>query len=431
MSIYRFSAKSPVQEVIFRHANDRSPVALLTASDSTPADQLSTIRRAMGSGNWTCVPVTLDSHEYLQVSGFEKEAQLLSFLQKYHFAEGQPQFSAEPGDNPRRCASEWLQDYGLKAAGYLNIIGDASLLGSGLVSGRSKEITSGALYTAGAAVLARYGNAKTEVHVREVLEDTVGYLKKQAVALPEDCGLFSIMKEKRDGLLPSAERFMTRYPTEVMLGAYTLGAFTMLQSGIRERNPWGIAYGASSVGLKASSLLIPEKSATDTQKNTPHGPLGSLVSWIQEKPLRVYGFGSMVNNVLLGLSAYREYKTNPKQMGYIFKFITTGTYMVGDLLIALSNKDHTNADGKFDTEEQRRVVAMVAEALSRQPKNMQQPLVNNVAGFLAHQAEMNGNAMDIANSIREQLDHMATNPWSARSALRADPGVVPSPAQFR
>ena len=57
------------------------------------------------------------------------------------------------------------------------------------------------------------------------------YLKSQAADLPEECGLYSILRDHRRGLLTKAEDFFYRYPSQTMLGAYTLGAASMLQSG--------------------------------------------------------------------------------------------------------------------------------------------------------------------------------------------------------
>jgi|GEM_PF-7021762 len=418
MSIYKFTSPSPVTEVTFRHASDRAPIALLSVAEGTPPDQVSTIRRAMDSGGWSAAPVTVDGRELLQVSGFQKEQQLLSFMQNYHFSEGKPDYMPEAGDNAKRTAGEWLQQTSLKTAGVLNLIGDGALLGSGFLNGRSREVTAGALYTGGALVLAKYGNVKTEHHVREVLERTGKFLKQQAAVLPEDCGLFSIMKQQREGAFASAENLLYRYPSQVMLGAYTLGAMTMLHSGIKQKDPYGIAYGASSVGFKGASLLIPEKQKTAEEKkaSAQHGPVHSLFDWIQEKPLRLFGYGSMVTDILLGMSAFREYKANPKQRGYIFKFITTGTYLLADAMMAISSKNYANDAGKFDTEEQRQIFALTAESISCQPKEMREALVNHVAGFLADQPEMNGSAGDIAQGITEQMNHMARNPWTARAA---------------
>lgn len=393
---------------------------MLKAAEGTSPDQISTIRRGLEAGGWSAVPVAVDGREMLQVSGFDKERQLLDLMQTYHFTEGAPEFTAQPGDNAKCTTGQWIQQSSLKMAGLLNLIGDGALLGSGFMSGRSKEITAGALYTGGALVLARYGNVKTEHHVREVLERTGKFLKQQAAELPEDCGLFSVMKDQRQGMIANAENFLYRYPSQVMLGAYTLGAMTMLHSGIKQKDPWGIAYGASSVGFKAASLLIPEKPKTEAEKKgaAHHGPVHKLYDWIQEKPLRVFGYGSMVTDILLGLSAYREYRTNPAQRSYIFKFITTGTYLLADVLMAMSNKDHTHAGGKFDADEQRQILALTAETIARQPKELREPLVHHVAGFLADQPEMNGTAPDISKQIMEQMQHMDTSPWAAKAMHR-------------
>ena len=418
MSIYRFSSPSAISEARFSYAGDRPPVALLAAGVAVNENQLSEVRRAIESAGWKCVPVEVNGQEMLLVDGFKEVGQFTAFLLDRGFVQGDQNITAEPSDHVVCTTQDIIKANSLKVAGVLNLIGDAALLGSGVASGRSQEITAGALYTAGAGVLARYGNVKTEHHVREVSERVGHFLQKQAVELPENCGLSSILKDKRDGVIHNTEKFLYRYPTEVMLSAYTLGAASMLKSGIRQGDPWGIAYGVNSVAVKAASLLIPEKhmSAKEKELAKQHGPMAKLVDWIQEKPLRVIGYGSMISDVLLGLSAMREFKADPKQRSYIFKFITTGTYIMADLMMAISNKKHVNADGKFDAEEQRRIEALAAEAIARQPKTQQQALANQVAGFLATQPEMKGSAADISLAIMVQVVHMERNPWASRDA---------------
>src|SRR4029077_648864 len=101
---------------------------------------------------------------------------------------------------------------------------------------------------------------------------------------------YTILKEKRNGIIHNTENLLSRYPAQTMLGAYTLGACAMMQSGIKQGNPWGVAYGASSVAMKVASLLIPEKKTEE--KKAEAAPMEKFVSWVQEKPLRVFGFGS-------------------------------------------------------------------------------------------------------------------------------------------
>jgi hypothetical protein len=300
------------------------------------------------------------------------------------------------------------------------------------MSGRPKEVASGLFYTAGGAILAGYGNVKTEHHINEVSARTAEFIKKQAVELPEDCGLFTILKERKEGVLPTIDRFLTRYPSQATIGIYSLGSLSMLQSGLKHGKFLDAAYGGVATAANAAAILLPEKEASENKGKPASGtPVSQWWNWMQEKPLRMVGAAYIVGAGLLGMSAYREYKENPKQRSYIFKFITAASYLIGDVMIAMSSKEHTNADGKFDVDEQRRIEALVAETVSRQPKDMQEALVHSVAGYLAEHKEMKGTAMDIAESIKEQLAHMANNPWAARGASRAASGVIQSPVNFR
>lgn len=421
MSNYRFSAASPVGDITFRYANDRPPVGLIAAGKGAGEEQLNVIRRALEAQGWETVPAQAEGKPVLQVQGFKDEGQLVALLVTQSFAKGEPKFTPEPGDHPTRSWKEWLEDSSMKAGGWAYLVGDGALLLSGMMSGRDKEITSGALYTAGGIVAARYGNVKTSHHSRQVAEKLGEQLKAQAQDLPEDCGLYTIMKEKRAGMLPSFENFLYRYPSQTTLGIYTLGAFSMLQSGIKHGKPWDIAYGANSTGSKLASILIPEKHKTEQEKAETvqqYGQMGHVFNWVQEKPLRLFGYASLLSAGLLGMSAYKEYKADPKQKSYIFKFITAGMYTIGDLMFAVSSKDHTNADGKFDTQEQRRIEALAAEMIASQPKAIQGGLAHQAAGFLAAQPEVKGKAEDIAAAINEQVEHMAKNPWACRSTRR-------------
>lgn len=418
MSIYSYSAPSLLTQVQFRHADDHLPEALLSASGEAQAGQLADIRRTLDTRGWQCVPVTVDGHAALQISGFGKPGQLLGFLNAHQYTEGEPAFRSEPGDNKERSTSEWLYSSSLKASGWSYIIGDVALLMSGLMSGRNKEAVSGALYTAGGAVLARYGNVKTEHHVRDVSARMGEFLKKQADEIPDDCAICNVMKSKRSGALPDIEHFLYKYPAETTVGIYTLGAFSMLQSGLKHGKFWDIAYGANSTAAGMGSILIPEK-VRNPDDPKPANPVAQWWDWVREKPLRMAGYAYILSGLALGMSAYREFKENPAQKSYIFKFITTGTYLVGDLLLAISHKDHVNADGKFDADEQRRIEGMAAEVISKQPESMRDPLVNQVAGFLAMQPEMRGKAPQIGESIKAQLQHMLENPWTARPASSA------------
>ncbi|MBV8938972.1 MAG: hypothetical protein JO089_03940, partial [Alphaproteobacteria bacterium] len=227
MSIHRFTPPSSVSRIVFRYANDRPPVALVSAGRTNPAE-LWSVRRALEGMGWECVPARAEGRLGLQVQGFKDEGQLVAFLQQNHFVSAAASVTPEPGDHPSRTVAEWLEDKSMKICGWSYIIGDVSLLLSGLMSGRSKETLTGLLYTAGGAVLARYGNIKTAEHVRGVSERLGEYIQEQGATLPEECGLFSVLKEKREGMLPTIDRFLARYPSQTTISIYSLGSLTML-----------------------------------------------------------------------------------------------------------------------------------------------------------------------------------------------------------
>ncbi|MEJ0010219.1 MAG: hypothetical protein WDN72_06735 [Alphaproteobacteria bacterium] len=424
MSIYRFPDASDVAEVRFRYANDRLPEALIAARPGADAGHLAAVRHALELTGWQCIPAWADGREVLQVTGFKEAGELGGLLLSHRFVRGIPQVTEEPGDHPTRGIRDWLQHTSLRAAGWLNLIGDTGLLVSGLRSGNPDHVSAGALYTAGAAVAALYGNVKTERQVHELLKHTGMFLQQQAVALPEDSGLYDVTHNKRDSALHETQNFLYRYPAEMMLGLYTMGAFTMLQAGLHtrdaqgRRNPWKIAYGGNSVTLKATSLLIPEKHKSEDEKKEAryHTPVGKVISWIEEKPMRLFGFGSFLSDSFLGMAAYRDHQNHPDKKHDIFMWITTGTYLIADALAAISSKDPANADGKFSADEQRRIEAMSAETIARQPESMQAPLINQLASFLSLQPEMRGNADKISRSLTEQLVHIQQNPWAQRVA---------------
>ena len=431
MSIYRYPADSSVAEVRFRYALQRAPVALLKAQEGGDPRKLAEIRHVIEQLGWQAVPLSDGGQQLLQVTGFNEAGEVAALLSSYGFAPASPLIVSEPGDQVHKNLNEWAEHHSLKTAGWLNLIGDVGLLVHGLQTGQPYEILGGALYTGGAGVLSRYANVTTEHQVKQVLAQTADSIQQQAGQLPEDAGLTRIAEAHRKGGLQRVEDFLYRYPAEVMLSAYTLGALAMLRSGMKKGDPWGIGYGVSSVGFKLASLMIPEKRKSDAPGAAPAdaGPIGAAIDWVREKPLRLMGFGSLVTDTLLGMSAYRDFKQSKNQKGYIFKFITTGAYLAADLLMAVSNKHTENADGKFSPDEQARIEAMAAETIARQPKELQGPLVLKVSRLLGARPEMHGGVEGVSRNIDTQIAQIGRNPWAQRVAasqqVAAEMGAAP------
>ncbi len=425
MSIYRYSAASAVSEVRFRYANQRAPVALLQAREGVDSEKLAEIRQMLGQQGWQAVPLNEGGKQLLQVTGFKDAGDVAAALSTYGFTAQAPLVVPEASDRLHKNINDWAEHHSLKTAGWLNLIGDVGLLLHGLHTQDPYDITAGVFYTGGAAVLSRYANVQTEHQVQQALVRTADAIREQTGKLPEEASLTRIAEDHQKGLIQKTEDFLYRFPAETMLSAYTLGALTMLAGGIKHQKKWDIAYGVSSVACKVGSLLIPEKHKADdpsVNAHADHGPIGQVMNWIQEKPLRVLGFGSIVTDTLLGISAYHDSKLPAnKGKSYLFKFLTTGTYLAADLLMAVSNKHaENNVDGRFSPDEQARVEAMAAEAIAQEPKELRSALVLKVSRLLGHQPAMHGGVEGVSRNIGQQIAALEQNPWAARVKMEGD-----------
>ncbi len=320
-----------------------------------------------------------------------------------------------PSDAPRQeqsGARGFFRKNSLQLAGLLNLIGDASLLGAGYKAKDKLMTLAGGLYTGGALALARYGKPSSERVLRTLSEDTADFLKQKTGGLPQGTELSGIDGQKPNGIVGKAENYLRRHPADAMLGLYTAGAAAMLGSGIATNNKKRIGYGVWSLAVKLASFLMPEQAKADVfeKQETSSNPIRQAINWIKEKPLRLFGYGSLITELLLTASVFEDYKSGDaaKKKGAIFGFVTAGAYIASDILMAVSSKDAANTNGKLSFDEQRKVEAMAAEAIAAQPGAKRGALVEEVAGFLAKRPEIGGSRDAIRKALVTQVEHKGT-----------------------
>lgn len=292
----------------------------------------------------------------------------------------------------------FLQRYGLQLGGGLNLVGDVALLKAGIDSGNRLMTLAGGLYTAGALALARYGKPSKERQNRDISESAAEFLKQKTGALPKDSGLAHVLEQQDNSLLGKIERPLYRRPVDAMLGLYTAGAGAMLASGVKSGNKWRIGYGSWSLFVKAASFLMPEK-ATDAEEKK--NAKGGVIGWIKEKPLRLFGYGSIVTELLLGKSALNDLKN--KEPGAKFTLAAGGLYVLSDILMAISSKNTASVDGKLKDADQNRIEDMVAETIATQPKEKQDTLIGEVSRFLVKKSGVKGTATEVGDAISKRV----------------------------
>jgi len=304
---------------------------------------------------------------------------------------------------PADAIHKRIKKSSLKLTGFLNILGDAILAFSGHHKKDPFRIVGGSLLSVGSLNLLRYGNADSSHYLREASDDLKAFISTQEGMLPPKVSAST-----------KVENFLYRHPAQVTLGINSLGATSNLISGIRNtRNGegWGaLGFGIGSVGLKLLSLLIPEKAKDENR--------GGIIGWIQEKPLRFYGYSSLVTDLFLGADAFQEYKKNPKNwVLYTSTALAGACYALADLTVAMSHKDHTNEEGgKFTAAEQREIESIAAASLVKHSAAEQQRKASILGEFLAKRKEMQGDTQSISKAILEQTNQLDSGSWVERSS---------------
>ncbi|MDG1286953.1 MAG: hypothetical protein P8P30_05235 [Rickettsiales bacterium] len=330
-------------------------------------------------------------------------------------------------DEPAAKAAPSLYEKNkLRIAGVLNGFGDIALLKDGYTdefddkTKRKVDKThlkvSGWLYTLGAAVITFFGSVNKDQQVKDLSYRTAEFMKQKTGSLTNDLQSSKILN-RESGVMAKMARGLRRHSAQAMLWCYTLGAGAMLAGGIKAyRKPGGdkpiseILVGGMSLLVKAASMLLPEKSTTTDPEQSRIKETG-IIGWIKEKPMRLFGYGSMLTEAFWGYRAYEK-----KKAGKDWKLAaaTGGAYAASDVVIATTNKDATNAMGRLDQQEQGDLENMIAETIAHQSAEKQEALSQEAATFLEKEAAVSGNVDELRQSIMQRVEKLQDKAWVDR-----------------
>lgn len=309
---------------------------------------------------------------------------------------------AEPDETAETSTYQGLKDHSLKTAGYAYLLGDAALFASGAMAGRYKEASSGLLWGIGGLVCARYANPDAEKQLELLSGRLADYLHKQGVAIPREPDTALLLRD--EGLLDQVEGFLHRYPSQVLNSVFTMGGIQLLRSGLQHGKGWDATSGALVTAGALAGLLVPEHKPDNA--HPPEGAAGKAMAWLQDKPLRIPAIAFGLNNVALTVSAIKEMRANPAQKSYMFKFLTAASYVFGNVMMGMSSKsDHGN--DATTTEAMRKLAQSAAHVIHAQAPELQEVLLQHIAGYLAAQPDVHMKAEAIAALLHEKMQEMA------------------------
>lgn len=306
----------------------------------------------------------------------------------------------------------------LRIAGALNALGDISLLYGAWKNGKHLKTIAGSLYTLGAAVITFFGSTSRDEQISDLELRSAEFIESSKSANSVNTTAAKILASQDAGFLTRTGKYLRRHSAQIMLGFYTAGAAFMLASGIHDfskdrakESPteysWndysGIGLGGFSLLVKLISLAMPEKRAKHSK--TAEGEK-TMLDIASEKPMRIFGYGSMLTEAFWGWETYKKFKNKED---WKWDAITGGSYIVSDLVIANTNKDAANAVGKLTDAEQHKIEEMMAETLSYHTADKREKLANEAATFLEQESLVNGTRENLRSALLKRAEKLWTD----------------------
>lgn len=307
---------------------------------------------------------------------------------------------------------ETLKNNPLSTAGAAYLVGDAAMFAAGISKGASlkNEAFAGGIWALGGLAAARYGNPTVEKQL-ELLGNKLGsYLRTQNITVPDHPNT-KILAQK-GGIIDGIERFLYAHPSEMLNAAYAIGATGLVRSGLRENNKVRLASGLLVAAGALTGLLIPEQKPDP--EHPPQGLIGKAMSWVQEKPLRLSSAFYWANNAFLLKDAHGEWKSG-NQISGVCKFATAGSYIFANTMLAMSSKGQAD-NQKEGGAAMQQLADSAALVVAAQPKDMQEALVSQIAGYLSAQPETQMSARDIDTLLHDKLRSVSKNAPSMPSS---------------
>lgn len=431
-SSYRYSAPSAIDEVVFAKTENGSLRAYLHAAEGTPPEALHALTAPMHAKTWITVPVTLEDRHYLEVRGFGKEKDLLKELEAKKAVEGKP--AVEKLD-AKSTLWESIQKRSLQISGLLYGVGDGGFIMYGMKEANRLDIAGGIFYALGTASLVAFGqNDQADLQIREKAKAMEQFLIKENVRIPPKCSLYAVTEDPNRGLIGEAYDWARSHPSELFNTIY-IGAGALIASGAmhgkilrvkpgelpkdrfkRLTAGWmDFALGTTTASVSLLGNLIREKKP-DPDEPPPKGAWQKLKAWVQEKPLRVTGYGLMASTMCHAGSTTIEYfqarKLNDQKAlsAVPWRALFVATNLLAEGLLAISSKGHGEGV-TIDDSVKNSVYALAAEIITQQPREQRETYIQHIAGFLERPTMLAETYEAVEQELRKQVALVEKNPW--------------------
>jgi len=467
VSVYKYPESKVIDEVTFKKTERGSVRAYMHARSDVPKETIRTIIDDLRARDFECIPFSINGQPVVEVRGFKKEPKLLEWLQQHELIQGNPKFVPDPED--KFTWQEKLKKRSLQAAGALYFIGDISFFWYGVKGKSPLDMSAGVAYGLPSPVLMAYGrNDQSEIQIKDAAREMAKHFKKEVANLPEDCSLHSLTRDHHKGLLGSTSELFTRFPSEFMNLCYaTAGACIAVAatknlqnadkigapvkavegwlkhlqetqsvatqemaaskalSSVKTENYLNFGVGASTVASGLFGAAVKEK-AHDPDSPRKDG-LEGVWEWVRERPLAITGTGFMLSTLLhaAATAVAMRGKDNTHKESVLFRGIFVASALLAELMVAISSKGH--GEGVVsDTSVDDSVVAVASDLIVKQPKAMQNTLIDYMGKFLGRPDMLAIGDRQATERLRRQVEITRENPWALAERDGVKEAVLPN-----
>ncbi len=464
MALYRYSTPSLIDEItVLRNSSGGKRALLHARSDASP-EQLKEITHRLAGMGYKAVPISENGKPLLEVRGFPEQEVLLSYIATHGWTLGNPKVVPLATDKISRA--ERIKKLTLRMAGISYMAGDVGYMSyatkdlknakntlaefeaSGVtnpetlkalkngVVGEKSNIAAGIGYAAGSVALAAFGSKdQSNNEIKAASRKVKNFAYREGLALDDGDTLRTNTQPEKKTTGQKILGFANRYPSEILNTIYIgVGGLLMSRSvkKIASLRAQGKSYkhDITDIGLGLVTLLSALTGlVVKEKKRDPDEPkrtgFGGFIDWIQEKPLRATGYGLMISTFFHAIATVGKYREGDK----LTRETVTGrgvfviANIFSEIMLAISSKGHGEGV-QSDESNSKTVIAMAAETIAKQTPDLQEGLINRMAGYMASPEVLGGKAETIAAELRAQLAVMHSNPWAHKVAVAAAPAPV-------
>ncbi len=446
MSTYAYTDSKVVDNVQFKKVGNGSVRAYLHARDAAGCEEIKHIISTLRSKDWECIPFTVDGIPALEVRGFKRESELITFLDQSKIVEGKPVVTKNKEDEVT-----WLESLNkrrLQASGLFMLIADTGFINYGIKERSWQDVLAGLGYLSGSATLLAYGNNDQSRHqIREVAQLVLDHAKAKGFDISDDSAAASIGEERKLSPIGKLNAFFEKHPSEIGNMCYVgAGAFIAASALKRrvlapQRSTQGdleyveqrksgmkdVGLGTLSIASGLTATFVKEK-ARDPDVPRKHG-LAGITEWIQESPLRIASWGYIGSTLCHASTTFGESRSAKKLLkegtaplvelehanhkldaigGRKLFIVAT---LIGEFLMSISSKGH--GEGVVsDTSVDDSAVAIMADLIVKQPTHRQEDLIVAMGQFLGSPKVLAIKDEDAIALLRKQVEIMRQNPWA-------------------